>query len=182
MLILWFLFKMKTVIALFVIASLLVTLVVLDEYFIAVQDREIKESDLVQNCKPPGPDQVVPLIGIYNNTHGFDLLTCTWYSSDNGTPGLVESLYTSFVEPHILDLLYGFTFQYAYAIPEGHYEKCIEGKIFDQDWCKEILENIDELDTTGGYVINESYNEYSIIAMSIGGIIVVGIIIWKKQK
>ena len=118
MLILWFLFKMKTVIALFVIASLLVTLVVLDEYFIAVQDRKIKESDLVQNCEPAGPNEAVPLIGIYNNTHGFDLVTCTWHPSDNGTPGLMESLYTSFIEPHILDFTNGFTFQYAYAESE----------------------------------------------------------------
>ena len=109
---------MKAVIALFVIASLLVTLVTLDQYFIAVQDRELKESDLVQNCKPAGPNGVVPSISLYNNTHGFDLMTCTWYPSDNGTPGLIESLYTSFVEPHILDFTNGFTFQYAYDYTE----------------------------------------------------------------
>jgi len=108
---------MKIVIALFVIASLLVTIVTLDQYFIIEQDREIKEFPFVKDCQPVGVNGGVPLIGIYNNTHGFDLRTCTWYLSDDGTPGLIESLYT-FIEPHILDLLYGFTFQYAYAESE----------------------------------------------------------------
>jgi len=108
---------MKIVIALFVIASLLVTIVTLDQYFIIEQDKDVKKSELVKNCKPAGHNEYLPSIGIFNSTHGFDLRTCTWYLSDDGTPGLIESLYT-FIEPHILDLLYGFTFQYAYAESE----------------------------------------------------------------
>ena len=107
MLILWFLFKMKTVIALFVIASLLVTLVVLDEYSIAVQDRAIKESDWVQDCEPIRDGAMIPSVGIFNNTHQFLLHTCTWSPTENGNPGLIESLYTSFIEPHIFDLING---------------------------------------------------------------------------
>ena len=92
---------MKTVIALFVIASLLVTLVTFDQYFIAVQDREVKERDFVKYCEP---SEESVLILIQNNTHDFDLRTCTWYPSDNGNPGLIESFYTSFVEPFFIDL------------------------------------------------------------------------------
>lgn len=138
---------MKTVIALFVIASLLVTLVVFDQYFIAVQDRELKESNWVQDCKPPGPNEVVPSIGLYNNTHGFDLLTCTWYPSENGTPGLIESLYTSFVEPHILDLLYGFTFQYAYgAIDSDPDLRPVTGFVVDDQTGNTRFYPMDQLD------------------------------------
>ncbi len=97
---------MKAVIALFVIASLLVTLVVFDQYFIIEQDKDVKKSELIKNCKPAGHNEYLPSIGIFNNTHGFDLRTCTWHLSDDGAPGLIESLYT-FIEPHILDLLYG---------------------------------------------------------------------------
>ena len=97
---------MKAVIALFVIASLLVILVTLDQHFIAVQDKEIKEFPFVKDCQPFGHNEYLPSIGIYNNTHGFDLRTCTWYLSDDGAPGLMGSLYT-FIERHILDLLYG---------------------------------------------------------------------------
>lgn len=92
---------MKAVIALFVIASLLVILVTLDQYFIIEQDREVKDRDFVKYCEP---SEESVLILIQNNTHDFDLRTCTWYPSDNGTPGLIKSLYISFVEPHILDL------------------------------------------------------------------------------
>lgn len=98
---------MKAVIALFVIASLLVTLVTLDQYFIIEQDKDVKKSELVKNCKPAEHNEYLPSIGIFNNTHSFDLRTCTWYPSENGTPGLIKSLYTSFVEPTLLDLLYG---------------------------------------------------------------------------
>ena len=98
---------MKAVIALFVIASLLVILVTLDQHFIAVQDKEIKEFPFVKDCQPFGPNDGVPLIGIYNNTHGFDLRDCTWYLSDDGTPGLIKSFYTNFIEAHLRDLLYG---------------------------------------------------------------------------
>jgi len=80
---------MKTVIVLFVIASLLVTLVTLDQYFIAVQDGEIKESPFVKDCQPAKLGDATLLIGIYNNTHGFDLRTCTWYPTDDGTPGMI---------------------------------------------------------------------------------------------
>ncbi len=101
--------RMKPVIILFVIVSLLivsllVTLITIDQYFITVQDEKIKESDWIKNCKPAGPNEVVPLVGLYNNTHGFDLGTCTWYPSDKSNPGLMKSLYISFVEPFFIDL------------------------------------------------------------------------------
>ena len=106
---------MKTIILLFIISSVLVTLVTLDQYVIAIQDTELKQSHWIQECKPAGPNQGVPAIGLYNNTHGFDLLTCTWYLTDNGTPGFIESLYISFVEPFFADLSSLLFIQYAYA-------------------------------------------------------------------
>lgn len=109
---------MKIVITLFIIASLLVTLVTLDQHFVIEQDKDVKKSELVKNCKPAGHNEYLPSIGIYNNTHGFDLRTCTWSPTDDGRPGMIVSFYNSFVEPHLFDLFYGFIFQYAYAESE----------------------------------------------------------------
>lgn len=81
-----------------IIAILLVTLVALDQYFIAAQDREIKESTWVKDCKLPGEHDVVPWVGIYNYTHGFDLRTCMWYPADGRVTGLIESIYSPFME------------------------------------------------------------------------------------
>lgn len=98
---------MIPIMTIFGVAILLVTLVTLDTYFIAVQDTEVKESDLVQDCDPIPDGAMIPLVDISNNTHKFLIHTCTWSPTDDGTPGLIKSIYTKFVEPHILDLIYG---------------------------------------------------------------------------
>ena len=67
---------------------------------------ELKKSDWVQNCVPLEFHQVVPSIGLYNHTHSFDLQTCIWNPTEHGTPGFLESLYTSFIEPIFLDITY----------------------------------------------------------------------------
>ena len=59
-----------------IIVAILVSLLTVDQYYLSLQDQEIKKSDWVQNCVPPVSNQVVPSIGLYNHTHSFDLMTC----------------------------------------------------------------------------------------------------------
>ena len=66
-----------------VILSLLVS----DQYYLSLQDKELKKSNWVRNCVPVGSDAVVPSIGLFNHTHSFDLRTCDWNPTENGTPG-----------------------------------------------------------------------------------------------
>jgi hypothetical protein len=98
-----------------VIGIIAISLLVSDQYYLSLQDREIKNSDWVKNCVPPKDHQVVPSIGLYNHTHSFDLLTCTWHPTEHGTPGFLESLYTSFIEPIFFDIADVLEIKYAYA-------------------------------------------------------------------
>lgn len=102
---------------------IVVSLLVADQYYISLQDEELKKSDWVQNCVPPESYQVVPSIGLYNHTHSFDLLTCTWNTTERGVPGFLESLYTSVIEPIFLDVADILEIQYAYAIGRGPLER-----------------------------------------------------------
>lgn len=98
-----------------IIIAILVFLLTSDQYYLSLQDQEIKKSDWVKNCVPPESHQAVPSIGLYNHTHSFDLLTCTWHSTEHGAPGFLESLYTSFIEPIFLGVADSFEIEYAYA-------------------------------------------------------------------
>ena len=89
---------------LIITTTILVSLLATDQYYLSLQDQEIKKSDLVQNCIPSESNQIIPSIGLYNHTHSFDLLTCTWNPTEHGTPGFLESLYVSFIEPIFLDV------------------------------------------------------------------------------
>ncbi|MEE9572930.1 MAG: hypothetical protein V3W20_07780 [Candidatus Neomarinimicrobiota bacterium] len=41
------------------------------------------ENRYVTDCIPAGPDDIVPSIGIYNQTHTFNLSTCVWEPMKN---------------------------------------------------------------------------------------------------
>ncbi|KAF6246367.1 hypothetical protein C6990_09580 [Nitrosopumilus sp. b3] len=107
---------MKILIIVGIIVVILASLLASDQYYLSYQDQEIKKSDWVQNCVPPKEHQVVPSIGLYNHTHSFDLLTCTWHPTEHGTPGFLESLYISFIEPVYFDIASGMEIKYAYAL------------------------------------------------------------------
>ena len=98
-----------------ILIAILISLLASDQYSIVYQDQEIKKSDWVQNCTTAEPNQVIPLIGIYNHTHNFDLITCTWIPTEHGTPGFLESSYTSIIEPIFLNFVNGLQLQYAFA-------------------------------------------------------------------
>ena len=87
-----------------IVAAISVSLLASDQYYLSWQDKKLKESDWIQNCVPVGSDGIIPAIGLFNHTHSFDLQTCSWGSTEDGTPGFLESLYISFIETHILDL------------------------------------------------------------------------------
>ena len=87
-----------------IITAIIVSLLVSDQYYLSLQDQEIKKIDWVQNCTPVGPEGIVPSIGLYNHTHSFDLRTCNWNPTEHGRPGFLESLYISFIEPIFLDI------------------------------------------------------------------------------
>ena len=70
-----------------IVVAVSLSLLAIDQYVIALQDEEIKKSDWVQNCTLPESHHVISAIGIYNHTHNFDLRTCTWITTDRGTPG-----------------------------------------------------------------------------------------------
>ena len=86
-----------------------------DQYYLSLQDKELKNSHWVQNCVSDEPDRIVPAIGLFNHTHSFDLRTCTWHPTERGTPGFLESLYISFVEPLFIDIADSLEVKYAYA-------------------------------------------------------------------
>ncbi len=100
---------------LIVITIIAFSLLVSDQYYLSYQDKELKKSDWVQNCLPAEDYQVVPSIGLYNHTHSFDLLTCTWHPTEHGVPGFLESLYVSFMEPIFIDVAESLEVKYAYA-------------------------------------------------------------------
>lgn len=91
--------KSRVLIIIGIIAMIVVSLLVADQYYLPLQDKELKKSDWVQNCVPAGPNQAVPAIGLFNHTHSFDLRTCSWNPTEHGKPGFLESLYISFIEP-----------------------------------------------------------------------------------
>lgn len=107
--------KTRLLIVLGTIVIILTSSLVANQYYLSLQDKELKQSDWVQNCVPGGPDKAVPLIGLFNHTHSFDLSTCTWNLTENGTPGFLESLYISFIEPIFFDITDSLEMNYAYA-------------------------------------------------------------------
>lgn len=107
---------MKTIYKILIAIAITVTsLLASDQYYLSFQDNELKKSKWVQNCVPVEDYQIVPSIGLHNHTHSFDLLTCTWNPTEHGTPGFLESLYTSFIEPIFLDTAGILEIQFAYA-------------------------------------------------------------------
>ena len=106
---------MKILITLVIVTAILVSLLASDQYYLSLQDKELKKSDWVQNCIPVGSDGIVPAIGLFNHTHSFDLQTCSWKPTEHGTPGFLESLYISFIEPIFLDIADSLEMKYAYA-------------------------------------------------------------------
>ena len=87
---------MKILIILAISVAIPASLLAADQYHMSWQDKKMKEFDWIQNCVPAGPGVIIPSIGLFNHTHSFDLKTCTWSPTEHGTPGLLESLYTSF--------------------------------------------------------------------------------------
>ena len=107
---------MKTMSKILILIAILVpSLLAADQYYLSLQDQELKKSDWVQNCVPVGPDAIVPSIGLYNHTHSFDLQTCSWNPAEHGKPGFLESLYVSFVEPLFIDVGDSLEIKRAYA-------------------------------------------------------------------
>lgn len=100
---------------LIVIAITTISLLASDQYYLSFQDKELKKSHWVQNCTSDEPDRMVPAIGLFNHTHSFDLRTCTWHPTEHGTPGFLESLYISFIEPTLLDIADSLETNYVYA-------------------------------------------------------------------
>jgi len=100
---------------LILIAISVSSLLAADQYYLSFQDKELKKSDLVQNCVPVGPDGIIPVIGLYNHTHSFDLRTCAWHTTEYGAPSFLESLYVSFVEPLFIDVADNLEIRHAYA-------------------------------------------------------------------
>lgn len=115
--------KTRLLIILGIIALIGVSLLVADQYYFSLQDKELKKSEWIQNCVPAPPNRAVPAIGLFNHTHSFDLLTCTWNTTERGVPGFLESLYISFIEPIFLDVADILEIQYAYAIGRGPLER-----------------------------------------------------------
>ncbi|PIW35965.1 MAG: hypothetical protein COW26_01615, partial [Nitrosopumilales archaeon CG15_BIG_FIL_POST_REV_8_21_14_020_33_23] len=109
--------KMKTrfLIIIGIIITILASLLASDQYYLSLQDKELKKSDWIQNCVPVGTDGIVPAIGLFNHTHSFDLRTCNWSTTEHGTPEFLESLYISFIEPIFLDIADILEIKYAYA-------------------------------------------------------------------
>jgi len=107
--------KTRLLIIIGIITTILVSLLVADQYYLSLQDKELKKSDWVQNCIPVGPNVGVPSIGLFNHTHSFDLQTCSWNPTEHGAPGFLESLYTSFIEPVFLDIVDSLEMNYAHA-------------------------------------------------------------------
>ena len=97
------------------IAITTISLLASDQYYLSYQDKELKKSHWVQNCTSDEPDRIVPAIGLFNHTHSFDLRTCTWHPTEYGTPGFLESLYISFMEPAFLDIANSLETKYVYA-------------------------------------------------------------------
>ena len=106
----------KNLIILAAVVVIVISLLAADQYYLSLQDKNLKESNFVQNCVPAGPDRIAPSIGLFNHTHSFDLLTCTWSPVEHGTPGLLESLYISFIEPIFSYTADGLEVRYAHAI------------------------------------------------------------------
>ena len=107
---------MKTRYKILIVTAITITsLLASDQYYLSFQDKELKKSDWVQNCLPVEDNQIVPSIGLYNHTHSFDLRTCTWYPTERGAPGFLESLYVSFVEPVFTDVTESLEVKHAYA-------------------------------------------------------------------
>ncbi|MCH9657773.1 hypothetical protein K0U27_03590 [archaeon] len=108
---------------LIVIGVVVVSLLASDQYYLSFQNQELKKSDWVQNCIPAEGYQAVPSIGLYNHTHSFDLRTCSWNPTEHGTPGFLESLYISFMEPIFLDAADILEIPHAYALGRGPLER-----------------------------------------------------------
>ena len=140
--------KSKLLIIPGIIATIVVSLLVTDQYFLSLQDKELKKSEWVQNCVPAQPNRAVPAIGLFNHTHSFDLRTCTWNTTEHGVPGFLESLYISFIEPVFLDVADILEVQYSYAIGRGPLERL-------------PLDNVTILDMDDSMTVNT--NELSII-------------------
>ena len=100
---------------LIVVAITITSLLISDQYYLSSQDKELKKSHWVQNCTSDEPDRIVPAIGLFNHTHSFDLRTCTWHPTEHGTPGFLESLYISFIEPTLFDIANSLETKYVYA-------------------------------------------------------------------
>ena len=115
--------KIRLLIIMGIITMIMTSLLVADQYYLSWQDKELKKSDWVQNCIHIGTDSVVPSIGLYNHTHSFDLQTCSWNPTEHGTPGFLESLYVSFIEPIFLDAADVLKVQYSYALGRGPLER-----------------------------------------------------------
>lgn len=108
--------KTRLLIIIGIITAVIVSLLAADQYYLSWQDKELKKSDWVQDCIPVGPTGAVPLIGLVNHTHAFDLQTCSWSPTEHGKPGFLESLYISFVEPVFLDIADSLEIKYSYAV------------------------------------------------------------------
>ena len=106
--------KILTILAISV--AIPASLLAADQYHVSWQDKKMKEFDWIQNCVPAGPGVIIPSIGLFNHIHSFDLKTCTWSPTEHGTPGLLESIYTSFIEPVFSYTADGLEIRYAHAI------------------------------------------------------------------
>ncbi len=143
--------KILTILAISV--AIPASLLAADQYYLSWQDKKMKEFDWIQNCVPAGPGVIIPSIGLFNHTHSFDLKTCTWSPTEHGTPGLLESLYTSFIESVLLDTAGSLEMRYAHAIciapSSGPPKPCFDSYMVNRDGITEeyimnrIYENID---------------------------------------
>ena len=144
---------MKILIILAISVAIPASLLAADQYHMSWQDKKMKEFDWIQNCVPAGPGVIIPSIGLLNHTHSFDLKTCTWSPTEHGTPGLLESLYTSFIEPVFSDIAGRLEIRYAHAIciapPSGLPKPCFDSYMGNRDGITEeyIMNHIyDDID------------------------------------
>ena len=140
---------MKILIVLAIVAAAAISLLAADQYYLSLQDRELKKSDWVQDCVPVESDAIIPSIGLFNHTHSFDLKTCTWSPVKHGTPGFLESLYISFIEPVFSDVAGRLEIRYAHAIciapPSGLPKPCFDSYLKSRGM------------VTEGYIMNHIY-------------------------
>ena len=139
--------KILTILAISV--AIPASLLAADQYHVSWQDKKMKELDWIQDCVPAGPGVIIPSIGLFNHTHSFDLKTCTWSPTEHGTPGLLESLYISFIEPVFSDVAGMLEIRHAHATciapPSGLPKPCFDSYLKSRDR------------VTEGYIMNHIY-------------------------